>query len=123
MSSNNTRRRSESFRRRAKPVEPEQDWDTGRLVDEIAGISNPRLVSRRQFLQTAAVVAGGSFVALACGPQAIVPPPTGAPTAVPEAPPSGVNISPDDPRIEAGPVEFESGDVSLKGYLSRPTGA
>ena len=123
MSSNSIRRQFESFRGGAKPLEPETDWDTGRLIDEISGISNPRLVSRRQFLRTAAIVAGGSFVVLACGPQATGPPPTQAPTAVPEGPPSSGSISPDDPRIEAGPVEFESGDMSLMGYLSRPTGA
>ena len=29
-------------------------------------------------------------------------------------------MAPDDPRIEAGPVEFQSGDATLMGYLARP---
>ena len=84
-----------------------------------------RRVSRRGFLRLAAVAAGGSVAALACGVEATrVPPstsipPAGAPAAEPQA---GVMVSEDDPRIEAGPVEFQGNGASLKGYLSRPTG-
>lgn len=95
------------------------NWDTGQSAGELAGNYPSRLVSRRDFLRVAAIVAGGSFLALACGPQAAIAPPTQAPEATPE---SGVTVSPNDPRIAAGPVEFESDGVSLQGYLSRPKG-
>lgn len=82
--------------------------------------------SRRQFLRNAAILAGGSFVALACGPEATATlAPTQAPAATqvpPAAAGAGVSVSPDDPRIEAGPVEFQSNGNTLLGYLSRPKG-
>jgi carboxymethylenebutenolidase len=45
------------------------------------------------------------------------PPPTAAAT------PGGVTVRPDDPAIEAGPVTFKNGDVTLMGYLARPRAA
>ena len=56
-------------------------------------------------MRLAAVAAGGSVAALACGVEPIlVPatavPPTAAPTAVPPAEPAaGVRVGEDDPRI------------------------
>ena len=87
-----------------------------------------RKVSRRGFLRIAAVAAGGSVAALACSVEpTLVPatavPPTSAPTAVPQAEPqAGVRVGEDDPRIQAGPVEFRGNGAALRGYLSRPTG-
>jgi len=46
-------------------------------------------------------------------------PPTEAPTATTEATGS-VNVSPDDPAIQAGAVEFPGQDAVLKGYQARP---
>ena len=85
-------------------------------------------VSRRGFLRLAAVAAGGSVAALACSvaPTPVPPiavPPTTAPTAAPVVEPqSGVRVGEDDPRIQAGPIEFQGNGATLKGYLSRPTG-
>ena len=83
-------------------------------------------VSRRGFLRLAAVAAGGSVAALACSvdPTAVPPtaiPPTIAPTAAPPAEPAaGVRVGEDDPRIQAGPIEFQGNGATLQGYLSRP---
>ena len=81
-------------------------------------------LSRRGFLRLAAVTAGGSVAALACSVEPTSVPPTASPpTAVPPAQPqAGVRVGEDDPRIQAGPVEFQGNGATLKGYLSRPTG-
>lgn len=76
-------------------------------------------VGRREFLRWMALIGGGAVVGstllggLACGAEM----PT--PTAVP---PSGpvVNVDPNDPRIEAGPVQFVTAATTMLGYLSRP---
>jgi len=74
-------------------------------------------ISRRRFLRRAAIIAGGSIVVLACGTDAA----TVALTQTPSPPAESVgNVSPDDARIEAGPVEFEADGATLFGYLSRP---
>ena len=83
-------------------------------------------LSRRDFLRRVAIIAGGGFLAVACGTGATAIPPAAAPGATSAAAPgatsteSGVNVSPDNPLIEAGPVEFQAGDATLLGYLSRP---
>lgn len=74
-------------------------------------------VSRRDFLRNAAIIAGGSFLAMACGTEATVKPTTAA-SASPAS--TGVSVAEDDPRIDAGPVEFQGNDATLQGYLSRP---
>ena len=82
---------------------------------------NGRL-SRRTFLGRAALVAGGSVVALACGAEAT----TRVPAQVPPTRSPGLTEAPTPPaepgqsNIEAGPVEFESKKGKLLGYLSRP---
>ena len=40
----------------------------------------------------------------------------------PAEPQAGVRVGEDDPRIQAGLVEFRGNGAALKGYLSRPTG-
>jgi carboxymethylenebutenolidase len=76
-------------------------------------------VSRREFLRRLVLVTGGSLVgfslagSLACGPGA--PASTPAPTLGP-----GETVSPNDPRIEAGPLEIPAEGATLSGYLSRP---
>jgi len=77
-------------------------------------------VDRREFIRRAALLGGGSALALtfggvlACGPSA-------TPILSPKLPSGpGETVAPDDPRIEAGPVEFQSGDATLMGYLARP---
>ncbi len=71
-------------------------------------------VDRREFIRRAALVTGGSILSfsllgsLACGPSAT---PTPGP---------GETVAPHDPRIEAGPVEFQGEDATLMGYLARP---
>ena len=76
-------------------------------------------VDRREFLRRMAIVAGGAVVAgtllsgLACGTEG----PTPVAISTPQA---GETVSPDDPRIEAGPVEFATAAATMMGYLSRP---
>ena len=80
--------------------------------------SNNR-VNRREFLRRMAVIGGGAVVGglllngLACG--------NDTPTStVVTAPGPGETVSPDDPRIQAGPVEFATAATTMMGYLSRP---
>ena len=82
-----------------------------------------RTVSRRGFLRLAAVAAGGSVAALACGVEATPVPPTAIPATAPppSQPQAGVRVAENDSRIQAGPVKFQGNGASLKGYLSRPT--
>jgi len=98
--------------------------DTQRVLAEEAVLEyQTGRVTRREFLRRAALITGGSLVGvsllgnLACGA------PAAKATQVP-APPStsvpGETVSPADPRIEAGPVQFQSEDATLMGYLARP---
>lgn len=90
-------------------------------------------VDRREFLRRLALISGGSVVGmgllgnLACGTAAT---PTSAPTNTPAPVPTdtpimpsepGVTVDPNDPRIEAGPVEFSGAAGTLMGYMSRPS--
>ena len=76
-------------------------------------------VDRREFLRRMAIVAGGAVVAgtllsgLACGTEGRTPVANSTTQA-------GETVSPDDPRIEAGPVEFTTAAATMMGYLSRP---
>ena len=80
------------------------------------------MVTRREFLRRVALIGGGSAVALtlggalACAPAA-TPTPTLSPTPTPGP---AETVAPHDPRIEAGPVQFQSADATLMGYLARP---
>ena len=76
-------------------------------------------LSRREFLRRLAIlggcaVVGGTLLShLACAAED--PTPVPAPALGP-----GETVSPDDPRIEAGPVEFGTAAATIKGYLARP---
>ena len=89
-------------------------------------------VYRREFLRRMAIIGGGVLAGgtllsgLACGAETptanhVSPNSTKAPApmAIP-APGPGETVSPDDPRIEAGPVEFTTAAAAVMGYLSRP---
>ncbi len=82
-------------------------------------------VDRREFIRRAALVTGGSILSfsllgsLACQQEELKE--TAVLEAVPtHAPGPGETVSPTDPRIEAGPVEFQGEDATLMGYLARP---
>ena len=100
-------------------------------------------LSRREFLRRLAVTTGGAALTLSlaellgCGPGAspaatavpvaptLMATPTPTPTATPtpiatSTPEPGVTVRPDDPSLEAGPVEFRSDGITLLGYLARP---
>ncbi len=52
--------------------------------------------------------------------------PTGAPTTAVSSSPTAVvsgTVSPDDPAIESGPIQFPGEGATLLGYLARPKGA
>ena len=93
------------------------------VKDDTVGEGNPWLniqVDRREFLRRMAIIGGGALAggtllsSLACD----VETPT-SPTVVP-TPGLGERVSPQDPRIEAGPVEFATAATTMMGYLSRP---
>jgi carboxymethylenebutenolidase len=96
------------------------------LADKALAEYQSGRTTRREFLRRLAIIGGGSVVGLtllgelACAPQAPAPTPTPTAGATPSAE-NGVTISPDDPRIEAGPVEFPGEAGTLFGYLSRPS--
>ncbi len=82
-------------------------------------------VARREFLRRMALLGGGAVVgatmlgSLACE----TAPPTTAATAIPTMTPEpapGVTVDPNDPRIEAGPVEISTAAGTVLGYMSRP---
>ena len=92
------------------------------VKDDTVGEGNPWLsiqVDRREFLRRMAIIGGGALVGgtllsgLACGVE------TSTPTVAPMLG-LGETVSPEDPRIEAGPVEFATAATTMMGYLSRP---
>ncbi len=111
------------------------------LAEEFVEEYQEGRITRREALKLIASVMGSmvlasSFLA-ACAPPAqetATPAPTGpaasSPTASATQPAeasatpasSSPNVSPDDPAIEAGPVEFPGQGATLLGYLARPKG-
>jgi carboxymethylenebutenolidase len=103
-----------------------EKMDYLQLADHALAAYQSGRTTRREFLRQLAIIGGGSVVGLtllgelACAPQAPAPTPTPPAGATPAAE-NGVTVSPDDPRIEAGPVEFPGEAGTLFGYLSRPS--
>ena len=87
-------------------------------VGEIDTWLNVR-VDRREFHRRVAIAGGGVLVAgtflggLGCGSASPEP-------AAVSTPGAGEMVSPDDPRIEVGPVAFTAAAGTVMGYLSRP---
>ena len=76
-------------------------------------------VHRREFLRRMAIIGGGVVVGgVLLGSLSCADDPTPTTPAAPPGP--GETVSPDDPRIEAGPVEFAAAGGAVMGYLSRP---
>lgn len=102
------------------------------LAEEFAEDYQERRLSRREALKLIASVVGSLLVAetflAACAPLPADESPGGPPLAASPTPgepadspaPSSVNVSPKDPAIQAGPVEFPGKDALLNGYLARP---
>jgi carboxymethylenebutenolidase len=116
------------------------------LVDEFAEDYQERRLTRRDALKMIASVTGSLLVAesvlAACTPASdLESTPTSQPTLAQaptetaatqpqatqagETPPTepGVTVTPDDPAIQAGPVEFPGGGATVLGYLARPNQA
>ena len=111
------------------------------LVDEFAEDYQERRLTRRDALKLIASVTGSLLIAesvlAACAPAPLeasteTQPATPVPEATqpqatqePEASlteSTGVTVMPDDPAIEAGPIEFPGEGATLMGYLARPGG-
>ena len=80
-------------------------------------------VDRREFLRRVALIGGGSALALTfAGALSCAPSATPTPTIAPKLPPGpGEMVAPSDSRIEAGPVEFQSGEATLMGIWPVPS--
>ena len=111
------------------------------LVDEFAEDYQEQRLSRRDALKLITSVTGSLMFAesllAACTPVPVsesspaLPSTSGATEAQSQASqeagssaaePTSVNVSPDDPAIEAGSVEFSGKGATLTGYLARPSG-
>ena len=109
------------------------------LVDEFAEDYQERRLTRRDALKLITSVTGSLIVAesilAACTPAPLAESTAVQPaTSIPEiaqpqvtqatndtpTEPASVNVSPDDPMIEAGPVEFQGEGATLLGHLARP---
>jgi carboxymethylenebutenolidase len=107
------------------------------LVSEFVEDYQEGHMTRRDALKRIAGILGSMVLAesllAACAPPA-APAPTAQPTAAPsptaqQATPTttsagatGVTIPPDDPAIEAGPVQFPGQGATILAYLARPKG-
>jgi carboxymethylenebutenolidase len=108
------------------------------VEESVQDYRNGRL-NRREFLRRLAIITGSAALALSmaeilgCGPGAsptatavplaptLMATPTATPTPIATSTPEpGVTVRPDDPSLEAGPVEFRSDGITLLGYLARP---
>lgn len=109
------------------------------LVEEFAEEYEERRLTRRDALKLIASVTGSLFVAesvlAACAPisegtalhtstseLATSQPADTQQPVEPSAEPNPVTVTPDDPAIEAGPIEFPGEGAMLLGYLARPRG-
>jgi carboxymethylenebutenolidase len=96
------------------------------LAEEFAEDYQEKRLSRREALKLIASVLGSlvlaeSFLA-ACAPRPVGETPRASPVALTpaEATPTRLNVSADDPAIQADSVEFAGQDAALRGYLARP---
>jgi len=111
------------------------------LVDEFAEEYQEKRLTRRDALKLIASVTGSLIIAegilAACAPIPAAEDTEALPTAiVPDATqpqaaegsnasptePNAVTVTPDNPAIEAGPIEFPGEGATLLGYLARPDG-
>ena len=92
------------------------------IIKDLSGNrENQDRLNRRQFLQRAALLTGGSLLAVACGVDPTATPSPTATTAAsvpanaaaPAALEPGMTVSPDDPRLQAGPIEFQASPLFI----------
>jgi len=90
------------------------------LVDEMVDNYQSGRISRRELLRRATLITGSA--ALATGLVSNLGPVAAAAPATRPAGQSGVTVDPNDPAIQAGPVDYPGDGATLRGYLSRPAG-
>ncbi len=88
--------------------------------DDSPGVFRSGDMSRREFLRRLAIVGGGSLLGLTLACAAPLPTATRPPSPAAPAQP-GETVSPNDPRIQAGPVEFPGVRGNVSGYWSQPS--
>jgi carboxymethylenebutenolidase len=110
-----------------------EDFEKGHLTRRqalkmLAGVTGSLTVANTLLAACAspptetAATAPATTGAAASSTAAITAAATSEATSEPAAAPEGVLVPEDDPAIEAMPVQFPSGEVTLMGYLARPAG-
>jgi carboxymethylenebutenolidase len=89
------------------------------LVEEMVEEYQAGRISRRELLRRVALITGSATLgaSLLAG---VGPARPAAAGVVRQAPTSGVTVSPDDPDLEAGMIDYPGDGVRLLGYLARP---
>ncbi|HLI26942.1 MAG TPA: dienelactone hydrolase family protein [Chloroflexota bacterium] len=89
------------------------------LVEEMVEEYRAGRLSRRELLRRVALITGSATVgaALLAG---LGPVPPAAASVARQGAPTGVTVSPDDPDLEAGMIDYPGDGVRLIGYLARP---
>ena len=91
------------------------------LVDEMVEEYQVGRITRRELLRRATLITGSAAIAATflrdLGPAAAAAAPSPRPPMQ-----DGVTVSPTDPDLELGPVEFPGDGAALLGYLARPRG-
>ena len=116
-----------------------EDYQHGQMtrrdaLKRIAGIVGS-LVLAESLLAACAPAAAPTAPALTATTAPTQPPATPVPPTAPPAPPTsaptattassgatGITVRPDDPALEAGPVQFPGQGATILGYLARPKG-
>lgn len=91
------------------------------LVDEMIEEYQDGQMTRRELLRRVSLITGSLAVATTLVGSLGSAPAAASPARRTQAQ-SGVTVSPDDPAIEAGLVEFRGDGVTVFGYLARPRG-